>query len=76
MDFINTSVSLQEGPANITIPVDQIANIQAAIIKNAVIAEIIFFFVGVGVTLVFCYLYFRLWKQARGIDQEKDSEVD
>lgn len=67
---------MQEGLANITIPVDQIGNIQAAIIKNAVIAEITFFFIGVGVTLVFCYLYFRLWKHARGIDQEKDSEVD
>lgn len=60
---IDFTDALPTGQANITIPVDQIPSIQAAIINTSAEAAVIFFFIGLGLALVFAYLYFRLWKR-------------
>ncbi len=70
MSVIENIPALSEGVKNITIPVDQIPNIQTAIINAGVQGMIIFFFIGVGITAGFCYLYFLIWKKANGIGDE------
>ena len=69
-------IGMPENVGNITIPVDQIPAIQTAIINAGVRAEIIFFFIGVVMTAIFAYLYFRLWKNAKGIDKEDNDEPE
>ena len=67
-------IGLPETAGNITIPLNQIPAIQAAIINAGVQAEITFFFIGVGVTAVFAYLYFRLWTHSKKTDEEPESD--
>jgi len=62
------------GTGNITIPLEQIPIIQSSIITTSTEAAIIFFFIGVGITAVFAYLYFRLWKKITIIDEPEDKE--
>ncbi len=70
MSYIDNSRVLSEGVQNITIPVDQIPNIQTAIINAGVQGMILFFFIGVGIAVGFCYLYFLMWKKANGIGDD------
>lgn len=70
MSFIDNNPALSEGIKNITIPVDQIPNIQTAIINAGVQGMIVFFFLGVGITAGFCYLYFLMWKKANSIGDD------
>jgi hypothetical protein len=59
---------LPADPGNITIPINSIPAIQTAIINAGVQAEIVFFIIGLILAFAFSYLYFRLWKKAKGID--------
>ena len=60
----NNPVMLPDGVANITIPVDQLAAVQTAIIQTSVQGMIMFFLIGVAVGAVIAVLYMTLLKNA------------
>lgn len=69
MQFVNQAQDVIS--ENITIPVKDLPAIQSAIIQTSAQAGTYFFFIGVGMTAVFAYLYFRIWKKTWGkIDRE------
>jgi hypothetical protein len=71
VQFINQSAEFT-GVTNITIPLKDLPAIQSAIIQTSAEAAILFFFIGVGIALVFAYLYFRIWKKANHIDEGEE----
>jgi len=74
VQFINQSSEFT-GLVNITIPLKDLPAIQSSIIQTSAEVAVLFFFIGVGMTIVFAYLYFLMWKKANHIGEEPEVYV-